>query len=158
MSPAGASPRVTSPTVVRADASHLGPLVPLFDGYRQFYGQASDPEGSRAFLSGRLERGEVVIFLALDGETPLGFTQLYPSFTSVGMRPIWILNDLFVAPEGRRRGVGQALLARARQHGLETGAARLTLSTAKGNAAAQALYEAQGWRRDEGFYTYDLPL
>ncbi|WP_264777102.1 GNAT family N-acetyltransferase [Deinococcus aetherius] len=145
-------------TVVRADAFHLNALVPLFDGYRQFYGQPSDPEGARAFLAERLDRGESVIFLALDGETPVGFTQLYPSFTSVGMRRLWILNDLFVAPGGRRRGTGQALLARARQHGIETGAARLTLSTAIDNAAAQALYEAQGWRQDEGFYTYNLPL
>ncbi|WP_216317896.1 GNAT family N-acetyltransferase [Deinococcus aestuarii] len=149
---------MTSPTVVRADASHLDALVPLFDGYRQFYGQASDPEGARAFLAERLDRGESVIFVALDGETALGFTQLYPSFTSVGMRRLWILNDLFVAPQGRRRGVGQALLARARRHGLETGAVRLTLSTATDNVSAQTLYEAQGWRRDEDFYTYNLTL
>nr|WP_246580310.1 GNAT family N-acetyltransferase [Deinococcus aestuarii] len=130
----------------------------MFDGYRQFYGQASDPEGARAFLAERLDRGESVIFVALDGETALGFTQLYPSFTSVGMRRLWILNDLFVAPQGRRRGVGQALLARARRHGLETGAVRLTLSTATDNVSAQTLYEAQGWRRDEDFYTYNLTL
>ncbi|WP_102127378.1 GNAT family N-acetyltransferase [Deinococcus planocerae] len=145
-------------TVVRADASHLDALVPLFDGYRQFYGQASDPEGARAFLAERLDRGESVIFLALDGGAPLGFTQLYPSFTSVGMRRLWILNDLFVAPQGRKRGVGRALLERARQHGLETGAVRLTLSTATNNVSAQTLYEAQGWRRDEDFYTYNLTL
>lgn len=149
---------MTSLTVVRADAFSLDRLVSLFDGYRQFYGQASDPEGARAFLAERLNRGESVVFLALDGETPLGFTQLYPSFTSVGMRRIWILNDLFVAPAGRRRGVGQALLARARQHGVETGAARLTLSTATDNGTAQALYEAQGWQRDDRFHTYNLPL
>ena len=149
---------MTSLTVVRADASHIPLLVPLFDAYRRFYVQESDEAGARAFLSERLERGESVIFLALDGSTPVGFTQLYPSFTSVGIRRLWILNDLFVAPEGRRRGVGQALLERARRHGEETGAARLTLTTALDNLAAQSLYEAQGWRRDETFYTYDLPL
>ncbi|PYE56365.1 GNAT family N-acetyltransferase [Deinococcus yavapaiensis] len=149
---------MTSLHVLRADPSHLDLLAPLFDGYRQFYGQASDLGGARAFLAERLENKESVIFLALDERVPLGFTQLYPSFTSVGMRRIWILNDLFVAPLGRRRGVGQALLQRARQHAAETGVARLTLSTAVDNLGAQALYEANGWTRDEGFYTYNLPL
>lgn len=144
--------------VLRADASHLDLLAPLFDGYRQFYGQPSDLSGSRAFLAERLGREESVIFVALDEGTPVGFTQLYPSFTSVGMRRLWILNDLFVAPRGRRKGVGAALLERAKQHGRDTGARRLTLSTAADNLAAQALYEANGWERDERFYTYELPL
>ncbi|MEF2277473.1 GNAT family N-acetyltransferase [Deinococcus sp. YIM 134068] len=143
-------------TVVRADASFLDALLPLFDSYRRFYVQEDDREGARVFLSERLEREESVIFLALDGSTPVGFTQLYPSFTSLGMRRIWILNDLFVAPESRKRGVGQALLERARQHGRETDAAWLTLTTALDNSTAQSLYEAQGWRRDETFYTYTL--
>ena len=69
----------------------------MFDAYRQFYGQRPDLPGAAAFLTERLTRGEAVVFLALDGESALGFVQLYPSFSSVRMRPIWIPNDLFVA-------------------------------------------------------------
>jgi GNAT superfamily N-acetyltransferase len=69
------------------------------------------------------------------------------------------LNDLFVAEDARRRGVGAQLLRAARDHALRTGAARLALSTAVTNTKAQALYERDGWRRDTAFlhYEYELP-
>jgi GNAT superfamily N-acetyltransferase len=50
-----------------------------------------------------------------------GFTQLYPSFSSGSMAPILILNDLFVAPEGRRHGIGTALLDAAADYGRRVG-------------------------------------
>ncbi|HEU4742336.1 MAG TPA: GNAT family N-acetyltransferase [Meiothermus sp.] len=143
--------------IIQAAPEHLDVLVLLFDGYRQFYRQASDLEGAREFLSQRLERGESVIFLALsDSAEGLGFTQLYPSFSSVSMRRLWILNDLFVAPTARKLGVGQALLERARAFARETQAKGLTLQTAVDNLPAQALYESLGWQRETEFYTYNL--
>ena len=134
----------------RATVADLDAVAPLFDAYRQFYGQRPDPAAARAFLGERLARDESVIFLAVaeDGEA-LGFTQLYPSFSSVSVRRLWVLNDLFVRPGGRRGGVGRRLLERAREFAIETGAKGLTLSTAVDNAAAQALYESCGWREDE---------
>src|SRR5262249_53998341 len=81
-------------------------VAPLFDDYRQFYGQPPDPDGARRFLAERLGRGESVILAVVGGGRALGFTQLYPSFSSVSMKPIWILNDLYVAEDARRRGVG----------------------------------------------------
>ena len=137
----------------------LDRLAALFDAYRQFYRQAPDLPGARAFLAARIVQQQSVLLIAEDGEgRALGFAQLYPSFTSVGMKPILILNDLFVAPEARGRGVGSALLAAAADHGRATGAARLTLKTAIENAAAQGVYAANGWARDEAFYSYDLRL
>jgi ribosomal protein S18 acetylase RimI-like enzyme len=141
-----------------AGLSDLDALVPLFDGYRQFYEQPSDARGARAFLQERLERAESVIFIATRGKTALGFTQLYPSFSSVSMKRLWILNDLFVAPEGRRQGVGARLLERARDFAAETEAKGLELTTARDNLSAQALYESQGWARDNVFMTYYLPV
>lgn len=145
-------------TIIRADESHLESLVPLFDAYRQFYEQSSDLAGARIYLLERLSREEAVVFLALVDDQPVGFTLLYPTYTSVGMRFFWVLNDLFVKPEGRKHGVGTALLERAKQHGRETGASRLQLRTAKTNLTAQSVYEAHGWVRDEVFLTYTLAL
>src|ERR1051325_10793633 len=87
-----------------AGLSDLDALVPLFDAYRQFYRLESDPGGARRFLRDRFERGQSVVFLAIDGGVAAGFTQLYPSFSSAAMAPIYILNDLFVAPNARKRG------------------------------------------------------
>ena len=143
--------------VKRAGPGDLDAVAPLFDAYRQFYGQRPDLAAARAFLAERLARGESVIFVAVAPEREaLGFTQLYPSFSSVSLRRLWILNDLFVGPGVRRGGVGRRLLERAREWAVETEAKGLILATAVTNTAAQALYESCGWRRDEEFQHYQL--
>ena len=74
------------------------------------------------------------------------------------MRRTWILNDLFVAPEWRRRGIARMLMEAARELAIETGAARLTLATAKNNVRAKALYKSLGYQVDSVFDHYTLPL
>jgi GNAT superfamily N-acetyltransferase len=142
-----------------ATRSDLDALVPLFDGYRQFYGQPSDPARAHEFLAARLARDESLILLACDehGEG-LGFTQLYPLFSSVRTVRTWLLNDLFVNASARRRGVAAALLRAAADQARALGAASLSLSTALDNAPAQALYESLGWQRDSQFCEYGLTL
>lgn len=121
----------------RAGGQDIAALAPLFDAYRVFYGKPSDLAVARAFLIERLQREESVIFLAEDGEgTALGFTQLYPGFSSVSVARTLTLNDLFVQPAARRRGVAKQLLAAAAAHGRAIGAVRLSLSTAISNASA----------------------
>jgi len=150
--------------VIEAGVGDIPRLAPLFDAYRQFYEQAPDLPGAEAYLAERLVRHESVIFFA-EATTPTasqtasaGFTQLYPSFSSISMSPLWILNDLYVAPEFRRLGVGAALLARARSFAAGTGATGMVLQTAITNKSAQALYESLSWKRDELYYTYELEL
>ena len=145
--------------IVRAERKDLDDLVPLFDAYRQFYGQRSDLAAARAFLRDRIERDESVIYLAYTKpREAAGFTQLYPSFSSISLRPLWILNDLYVRSDVRRGGVGRALLERARQHAIETAAKGLVLSTGVTNKAAQTLYESCGWQREDEFFQYHLCL
>ncbi len=146
-------------TIARATLDDLDTLTPLFDAYRVFYRKPSDPVLARDFLRERLQRGESAIFLARGaGGEALGFTQLYPCFSSVSARPLWILNDLYVDAAARRRGVARALMQRARRHALETGAVRLLLSTARDNHGAQALYESLGYVREDGMLDYALEL
>jgi ribosomal protein S18 acetylase RimI-like enzyme len=143
--------------VVRAERKHLDDLAALFDGYRQFYGQRSDLAAARAFLRERIEREESVIYIAYaNGGEAAGFTQLYPSFSSVSLKRLWVLNDVFVRSDIRRGGVGRALLERARHHALETGAKGLILNTAVTNKPAQTLYESCGWQREDEFLQYNL--
>ncbi|MEO6927158.1 MAG: GNAT family N-acetyltransferase [Rhodanobacter sp.] len=142
-----------------ATVDDLDVLAPLFDGYRQFYRQASDPARARRFLAERLAGHESQILLARDDAgLGLGFTQLYPLFSSVRAVRTYLLNDLYVAPAARRRGVGHELLIAAADHARSLGAASLSLSTALDNLPAQALYESLGWQRDQGFCEYALVL
>jgi ribosomal protein S18 acetylase RimI-like enzyme len=148
--------------IIRATRRDVPLLVPLFLGYLDFYHITADRAEVRRYLTRRLAAGEATVFLALDGKgrgrRGLGFTLLYPTFSSLSMARAWVLNDLFVAPEARRGGVARALLDRARALGASTHAVYLTLETAKSNRRAQALYESLGWTRGEGFYQYTLRL
>ncbi|WP_343293621.1 GNAT family N-acetyltransferase [Vandammella animalimorsus] len=146
-------------TIRQAVLADLPALAMLFDSYRQFYGQSSDVAGARAFLQARFEHGQSVAFIAHDASgQAFGFTQLYPTFSSISMRRALVLNDLFVTPDARGQGVGRQLLAAAREYGQAIGAAALSLATAQDNTQAQALYEADGWQRDVQFLHYRRAL
>lgn len=142
-------------TVIPAGRQHLDAIVPLFDAYRKFYGQPSDPSAARSFLADRMAAGDSVLFLATnEDQVPLGFSQLYPSYSSVSLRRLWILNDLFVDPAHRTMGIAAALLERCVLHSRETQARGLVLETAVTNTAARRLYERLGWVRETDFLTY----
>ena len=144
--------------VRQASVEDLDLLVPLFDAYRQFYRQPSEPERVRHFLLERFEHNQSVLFLAFERSVAVGFTQLYPSFSSAALGRIFILNDLFVVPEARRHGVASALLSAAAEYGRRVHALRLILSTELTNTMAQSAYEALGWQRDVAFCHYQLEL
>lgn len=144
--------------VRRASAADLAALSVLFDGYRRFYGKPADVTGARKFLEQRFARGDSALFVAFRGRDAVGFTQLYPSLSSVSMARIEILNDLFVTEAARGSGAGQALVQAGVAYAREQGAVRVMLSTARTNTTAQRLYESLGWVRDEAFLTYEFAL
>ena len=138
-----------------AGLAELDAIALLFDAYRQFYEQPADLALATRFIRARMENDESVILLASNEEgSALGFCQLYPSFCSVEAAPICTLYDLFVAPEARRTGAGRALLLAAERHAAQNGRARMDLTTARTNRAAQSFYESLGWVRDEVFLSY----
>lgn len=146
-------------SIQQATIHDLDALVPLFDGYRQFYGQPSEPARARTFLAERFAHHESLILLARDATgAAVGFTQLYPVFSSVRIARTYLLNDLFVVATARRQGVAAALLRAAADQARALGAVGLSLSTALDNTPAQALYESLGWQRDRQFCEYSLAL
>ena len=142
----------------QATIADLNLLAPLFDAYRQFYKQPSNVAAARAFLASRFEHQQSVIFIAIEAEHAVGFTQLYPGFSSTRLTRIFVLNDLYVSPAARSLGTGKALLDAACSFGRQVGASQLSLRTAKDNTTAQALYERAGWICDTQFLTYEIAL
>ena len=129
-----------------AKAEDLPSLSALFDSYRQFYGQPADPEACLRFMQQRMEQGDARQLVAQDPEgSLLGFVQLYPLWSSVRMKPLWLLNDLYVAESSRSKGVGSALLEAAKTMALQTGACGLSLETSPDNRKAKSLYERSGF-------------
>jgi ribosomal protein S18 acetylase RimI-like enzyme len=159
--PAGEARRFV---VERARAEDTDAVAPLFDAYRQFYGAGPDLEGARAFIAARLERAESVVLLARalprasEPSRAVGFAQLYPSFSSVSMGPIIVLNDLFVLPSWRRSSVARSLVEETARHGERVGAIRVHLSTQLTNAPARRLYQSLDFVADQEFVHLSLEL
>lgn len=139
-----------------ANSDYIDSLSELFDQYRVFYGQLSDFEAAKRFLQDRFQKSDSVIFMASDNGHIVGFIQLYPSYSSVAMKPIWILNDLFIKESYRSKGVATLLIDTAKKHADVTSAARIVLATQTSNIPAQRLYESAGFLKDEEYYHYLL--
>lgn len=145
--------------VRQATVHDLDAVAPLFDAYRQFYRRPADLQRAREFLAERFRHHESIVFLAFNADgAAIGFTQLYPLFSSVSATRKYLLNDLYVAPQARRSGAARRLIEAAAQFARANGAASMSLSTAVDNAAAQRLYESLGWERDASYYEYNLAL
>ncbi|MFF2194454.1 GNAT family N-acetyltransferase [Streptomyces sp. NPDC058157] len=127
----------------------------LFRGYLEFYEVAvEDPGRPREFLAERIAKDESLVLLAeVEGVGTVGFAQVYRTFSSLAMRPVWVLGDLFTAPSGRRTGAGRALLREVLERAREAGVAGVQLETGFDNEVAQGLYESEGFVR-EGYYIY----
>lgn len=131
--------------VFQAHIGHLEGVATLFDQYRVFYNQLSDLEAARAFMQKRLQKNDSTVFVVCDDGRMVGYTQLFPSFSSVSMKRVWILNDLFVQEAHRKKGAAKLLMGAAENFARETGAVRIILSTQVSNVAAHSLYESLGY-------------
>ena len=136
----------------RAKKKDIGDLSVLFDKYRIFYKQKPDVENARSFLKKRMKRKESVIFVAEERDELIGFTQLFPIFSSVSMKRTWLLNDLYVNERSRGIGAATKLLDAAKGFGAETGSKWLILQTAADNFTAQKVYEKNGWVKETDFF------
>ena len=144
--------------ITRATLDDLEPLLPLVSGYRVFYKQDVDAERERAFIQFNLANSASIIFIArVDGEA-VGFAQLYQVRSTVRLKPVLLLEDLFVTSNARKLGVASELLARSTDYMREIGAAGMFLETAMTNETAQGVYERNGWMREAEFYKYNAPL
>lgn len=149
--------------IIRINNKQVDLVADLFDKYRVFYKKESAIESGRQFIQARLDNNESVIFVALDTDksTVVGFTQLYPTYSSVRVVKNWILNDLYVDKEYRKQGIGEKLIQTAMNFAKENNAKFVQLSTAIDNYTAQSLYEQIGFKKQEpetDFYTYTINL
>ncbi|MEH7179798.1 GNAT family N-acetyltransferase [Neobacillus vireti] len=141
-------------SIQRATINDLNSLAELFNSYRIFYQQESNLEGAKNFLKERLTNGDSVVFIAFDEGNPVGFVQLYPTFSSVSMKRSWILNDLYVKASARKKGHGDKLINKAIAFAEETGAKGVSLETGNDNITAQSLYERIGFKKESNYFYY----
>jgi len=136
----------------------------LFNDYRIYYNLPSNHSLANRFIGDRLLNDESVIFTALTNEPdsfPVGFVQLYPKYSSLQATQSMILNDLFVLPVFRNRGLALKLIEVAIKFAVANHSAEIQLETLHDNLAAQKLYESVGFKKraqPADFYTYFIKL
>ena len=146
-------------TLIQANLNHLDDLAVLFDAYRVFYKKETDLDAAKKFLRERLANDQSVIFMVYNDSRAVGFTQLYPVFSSVNMAAVWLLNDLFVDPVYRGKKIGKQLLEAAQNHCTATGAKGVSLETEQTNVVGNKLYPIMGFEKDteHNFYYWENP-
>ena len=143
----------------KASLNDLVLLAELFNAYRIFYKQVSNLEASKAFLKERITNNDSEIFVGESSEGHLiGFVQLYPIFSSTKMKRLWLLNDLFVNPKYRGKGISVQLIDCAKNLAKTTESAGLILETAKSNTIGNNLYPRAGFELDQehNYYSWEV--
>lgn len=140
--------------IIQVKIAHLDEVVDLFDAYRVWYRKESNKEMAKEFLGERIQNEESIIYACTNEEDKLvGFTQLYPIFSSVRMKRMWLLNDLFVDPNYRGQGISKMLINQAKDLCKKTNACGVLLETETTNHIGNNLYPATGFELEENnFY------
>jgi GNAT superfamily N-acetyltransferase len=153
----GSVPEATAISAVSAE--EYEELLPLIAAYQRFYEvEGIDDERNRAFFRRFLDPSEDGLLLgARAGGRFLGYACLYWHFSSTQAVEAVLMNDLYVEPEARGRGVGRALIEASAAVARKRGAAHLQWMTAPDNHTAQRLYDSTGAERSE-WIEYELGL
>ena len=146
--------------IIQATSEHLDILTPMFIRYRELYGAMPLVEESRTFLQECLNQQQAIVFLAFnqDDDKLLGFNLLYLSHSSLSLRPVWILNDIFVSEDARRRQVARNLVIRAKEEAIKQGAVRIRVATSSSNETTRKMYESLGFYENHQLTNYILAL
>jgi GNAT superfamily N-acetyltransferase len=149
------SGRVEIRPAVRADAALVLRFIRELAEYEQLADQVvATEEGLASTLFGDSPKAEVV-FAMVDG-VEVGFALFFPDYSTFLGRLGIYLEDLYVRPEQRSRGVGRALLRHLARVALERGGGRLEWSVLDWNEPALAFYRALGARPVEGWTVHRL--
>jgi ribosomal protein S18 acetylase RimI-like enzyme len=129
-----------------ADAADIGRL--LHDFNAEFDEQTPAPEVVADRVRALLAAGEVTVVLGGEGPDGLAVLRFRPALLTEGLD--CYLEDLYVVPERRGRGLGRAILEAAMELARAEGAIEMHLGTSEDDVAARALYESLGFSNREG--------
>ena len=143
-----------------ADAEDIGRLLHDFNTEYDDYTPGPEAMGKR--IAQLLASGDVTVLLCGDGPDGLAVLRFRPSLWRETLD--CYLEELYVVPDRRGQGLGQALMEAAMETAREEGAGYMDLGTAETDTAARALYEKLGFSNKEGkpdgpvnyFYERDL--
>jgi ribosomal protein S18 acetylase RimI-like enzyme len=147
-------------TVLLADlnnSAHQRAIVDLVDMYSrdQFGDSRPLPADVRErLIPGLIAHGGARVFLAFDGDEPLGIAVCFLGFSTFRAQPLINIHDIAVSPAARGRGIGQALLAAVEAEARKLGCGKVTLEVRADNAVAMRAYEVAGFQGTEPVPTH----
>ncbi len=130
--------------------------VQLFDEYRVFYQQPSNLAAAEQFIRDRTALNDSIIYLAVVDKKTVGFLQIYPTFSSIQMGQVWLINDLFVSKSSRDSGIGSALIQHALSQAQLKQIKAVRISTENINQSAQRLYRKHDFIEDTKFIHFNF--
>ena len=139
--------------------SNLDELLPLFRNYQEFYKAADICDiKNKKFLSQFGSNNPAGCqFLYRDKNKVIGFATVYFSFASTTAVKVAILNDLYIIPNMRGKGIGKKLIEHCKKFAEKNNAARLQWVTAEDNIKAQKLYDSLNVTKSHWLhYAYNL--
>jgi GNAT superfamily N-acetyltransferase len=141
-----------------ARTDEIEEMLPLIRAYCEFYETEPDDEGLRSMFETLInEPSQGAIFIARDGGKAVGFATLDWKWSSLKAARIGYLEDLFVDPQARGRGIADALIEVCAARCRELGMPAMEWLTAPDNHRAQKVYDRTG--AESGTYMeYDLEL
>jgi len=145
-------------TIRQARIEDLDAVVELFDAYRVWYRKESNKPEAQKFLASRLTENDSTIYVAEEANKLVGFTQLYPIFSSTRMKKMWLLNDLYIYESYRGKGISRLLIGAAKDLCKKTSACGVLLETETSNTIGNQLYPSEGFHLEENnfyFWTND---
>lgn len=142
--------------VRKAEEKDIPSLIELVKGYLEFYKRPIPEDQNIAdFILHFIKHPEEGCqFVAEEEGRLVGFTTLVAIWSTTRLGKVGLLNDLFVNPSDRKKGIAEKLMYRTMEEGKERGYPLLRLLTAHDNIPAQSLYEKTGWNAP-GWKVYD---
>lgn len=141
-----------------ADAEDTPVILAMIRELAEYERLAHEVVADEDLLRQSLFGGRTVaeVLIAEEGSEPVGFALFFHNFSTFLGRPGIYLEDLFVRPRSRGRGIGAALLARLARLTVERGCGRLEWSVLDWNEPAIGFYRRLGAQSMDDWTTFRL--
>jgi GNAT superfamily N-acetyltransferase len=140
-------------SIIEADLGrreHQEAVIAMTDAYsRDPFGDGKplDPGARERLIPGLRAHPTTLIFLAFDGDRPVGAAICFKGFSTFAAKPLVNIHDLVVVPDLRNKGVGRCLLEAVERRARELGCCKLTLEVLDRNERALGAYASFGFAR-----------
>ena len=132
---------------LRPDQEAVLAMVDAYSRDAMGDGKPLDPDVRAQLIAGLRRHPTTLIFLAFDGDQPIGVAVCFIGFSTFAAKPLINIHDFVVLPTSRGKGIGRQLLEAVETKAKQLGCCKLTLEVMDKNHQAVRIYQAAGFER-----------